>query len=90
MNSVSLFFSTSNLTPQTSAEATWTDYFPLQGTKSSIDGNDFGFILQNFILEVCFINEMSVTMYRVQLSVAVLDSWFRSLVPVLVYVCICL
>ena len=51
------FSSTSNLTPQSSAEASWRDFFPLivsSGINPSGPGSDsdFGVVLQNFLEKV--------------------------------------
>lgn len=51
------FSSTSNLTPQSSAEASWSDFFPLKvssGINQSDSGSDsdFGVVLQNFLEKV--------------------------------------
>lgn len=46
-------FSTSNLTPQTSAEASWCDFFPLRNDNNKdVDVNDFGLHLMDFITKV--------------------------------------
>jgi hypothetical protein len=53
------FFSTSNLTPQSSAEASWGDFFPLSDSSGinrkfsdSSSNSDFGVVLQNFLEKV--------------------------------------
>jgi hypothetical protein len=57
------YSSTSNLTPQTSAETSWSDFFPLK-TDSNKNENeneyenvdDFGIVLMDFISQVNIVN----------------------------------
>jgi hypothetical protein len=64
-------FSTSNLTPQTSAEASWSDFFPLKtdNNKNSNENknvNDFGIVLMDFINQVNIVD--LVYMARVKIN----------------------
>ena len=54
---LNFYFSTSNLTPQTSAEACWSDFFPLKTDNNKNENvNDFGIVLMDFITQVNIVN----------------------------------